>query len=898
MKKVKEELSKVFRRTVRWEGGFPGVREERIIAFGSWMPDWVASSNHFENSSNGFGARSDLWRVFAEYSLRRFERSILVLGREIGWLDILACVGRQGGFTTNMTFRFSKWLLLAAVSLFCFSCKDDPEAVVEEEPVVEVVEDEERVVEDEVPVVEDAVEDVVEVAPEVTEEVTGLSVEERAAKMGFARYLRADTEALITVFDAKGSSEKLQEFELVKLIMESGGGMGGQGVEIVPDEDFVEEEFLEEELLEDDVVEPQDAEQAEEPAVEDEMPEPAGPWTLLGREVTLAMGPGTVEQSSNLAAFSESLTVSQAEMMAQVFLEMESSEEGSVRLERVFEEQYAPEVMQRVFEDPDAGIKLFKVTEMPPMILAFRAKAGEVAQAGQMLASGMEIFAMAGPMAVPAEIETGGVSFSGYTLLGEKLAETLGAERTFMDEMLGAESVDQLLEEIGKKDLTVVTGVTDDYAVLMIGGDKDKLLLETELGSSLAAADNLKFVDAFADKGVIAVMNGEKDLLQKVLSGAGTVSHYARGFRNGILKSEKAVDLRDLAALLQIVADREQAMLDLYTASDHGLVAFIEDGLKVENFGGVDTGVVNWEVENKFAHLEKNGDPMFFLNHARNGVYNERFLEYGEALFETVYAIADQVSRLELDSPEFRQFVDYKGLFEERFSGDVAGIYDALRGPMSEGIGEERAYVIDGGGAFPAIPGVPQSVVDTARAPRITVLAPVKDRAKLGEAWEEMDKRATSIFANLSEVGGEKIPMQKPISSETNGLKTWFFSFPFFQDNFMPSVTVSDDLFALSTSKVRAVELMTAAAEEGPKVRGQRMFINFEAIAEYAGEMLDVLEANKDEIFQSEGALKKYEDDKAELEAAIEASREFVFLEANSRKEGEIVRTSVHLKTK
>ncbi len=806
-----------------------------------------------------------------------------------------------------MRFRYHTWLLIAAIPFAGVSCQDKPEpAEAEVETTEAVVEQPADVVvpADEVVAPEELAKAVAEAEVEMDKagEVSALSVEERAAKMGFARYLREDTEALITVFDAKGSSDKLQDLELVKVMMESNAGMGGAAVEVMPEEDFVEEDFIDDDVLEDDVVEPQDAEQGDEPLAEDaadlEMPEPAGPWTLLGREVTLAMGAGTSEQTGNLVAFNESLTVLQAEMIGLIFLEMESSGEDGPDFGKLLADQYSPEVMQGLIDDPDAGISLFEKTEMPPMILAFRAKDGEIDQAGQMLAGGMEIFGMAGEMATPVTVETAGTSFTGYTLLGAKIAETMKMERASLDETLGAENVDRFLEVLSEKDLTVVTGVVDDYAVLMIGGDKDKLLLESELENSFVAGGNLAFTDAFADKEVITVLHGKKKLLEEVIGSAGTISYYAEGFRNGILKSDKAVNLRDFAALLQILGDREQALLDLYTTQDHGLVAFIEDGLKIENFGGFDSGSLNWEAENQFAHLEQNGEPMFFLNTTRNTEYNEKLQQYGEALFETLYAISEQFSQMGSDSPTFRQFKDYKMLFDEKFSADVAGLYDAISGPMSEGIGAERAVIIDGGGAFPAVPGVPQAVVDNAKAPRITVLAPVEDRSKLAEAWEEMDKRATSIFANVSEVTGEKIPMQKPISSETNGMKTWFFSFPFFQDDFMPSVTVSDDLFAASTSKVRAVELMTAAAGGGPKAQGIHMHINFEAITAYAEEALKIIEENKNDIFLDEGKMEEFERNRANIVSAIEASKELIFLDWSSKAESDYVRTSIHLKTK
>jgi acyl transferase domain-containing protein len=58
----------------------------------------------------------------------------------------------------------------------------------------------------------------------------------------------------------------------------------------------------------------------------------------------------------------------------------------------------------------------------------------------------------------------------------------------------------------------------------------------------------------------------------------------------------------------------------------------------------------------------------------------------------------------------------------------------------------------------PAIPGVPQPVVDEAKFPRISMIAPVKDRAKLKASWEKMNTSATGILAKMSEMTGNDVP--------------------------------------------------------------------------------------------------------------------------------------------
>jgi len=161
-----------------------------------------------------------------------------------------------------------------------------------------------------------------------------------------------------------------------------------------------------------------------------------------------------------------------------------------------------------------------------------------------------------------------------------------------------------------------------------------------------------------------------------------------------------------------------------------------------------------------------------------------------------------------------------------------------------------------------------------------------------------MNSYTTSLFAKMSEATGEKIPMQKPISSEKDGMTTWFFSFPFFQDDFLPSVTVSDKWFAASTSKTQATDLMSKAAAGGEAGEGVEFYVNFSAITSYAKDMLQMVDKNASEIFPEESAAADFKENKAKIESLIEACSEFDSMTWTSRKESDTVHTSVHIKTR
>jgi len=775
-----------------------------------------------------------------------------------------------------MKFKYSTCCLVSALVLGGVSCKEKPESVESGET------EDKSVVENVVDGIKEAV---------TGKESASLSAEERAAKLGFSQYLPKDTEMVFSVYNAEKAGEQLKALELYGIIERNMGMAGGfepEGPEI------------EEQMLEDEDVVPPDAEQEPEDGAfeEGEMEAGPSPWVLLGQEVTIGFGKTSAEQTGHLMTVSRRMGYFQAKALgraAQAFAKTGNMDDFT---DTIAAEMEGEGLMTSLLEDSQSGIALLEKAQMPPLYFAFRAKEGELEQAAQLVNSGMSFFGMAGEMAEPVTFERAGSEFSGYKLVGAKIAETLEADRGTMDESAGEEITDALIGAIAKKDLIVVTGTVGDYVVLMMGGTEEGLTLASAPKDSILGTDELAFADAFADKQLLSLAYGGKEVWDTLAKESGILAPYALGMRDGISGGDGLGDTRDLEAMFQIISDREKALLALGKANDTGMVAYTEDGLKIESFGSFDNGSVDWDAETTLAHLGDSGDNLLFMNLAGDAVYEEKMLEYVEAIVETAYAATVKLSSLEVDAPELAEMKEFTKLFDEKFRDDALGLYSAFGGDFSDGIGNESAIVIDLKGSVPAVPGLPQEVVDEGKAPRITLLAPVSDRAKLASAWAEMNTRATAILAKVSEMTGEDIPMLKPMSSDSNGAKTWFFSMPFFEDDFMPSVTVSDKWFAASTSKTQAVDLISKAEAGGEAGKGLKFYLNFTALAQYADEMLAMADKNSAAFFTSESDLDEFNSNKAMVRDVIDACNEFDSLTWTSAKENGMIRGTIHFKTK
>ena len=720
-----------------------------------------------------------------------------------------------------------------------------------------------------------------------------LSLEQRAQKLGFAKHLPADTEMLLSVYDAKDSYERMKGLEVISMIMEENAKMRA---EFDLDADEITEEKMESEQGAEVPNEnaPPAGEKIGEELADEQQAEEAGAWSLLGQEVTMAFGGSSGTQFGHLLKMNERSTFLQFQMMGKAIQTLSKNKNLDEFSEMMYDVSNSS--FQKIMEDPESGVGLIDQANFPPMYFAFRAEKGQLEQTAQMVSSSMAFFGMAGEMAAPVEIETGGSKFLGYKLIGAKIAEMMAEGRESMEEDLKPETVDALLAAISKKNMIFVTGTIDDYVVVMIGGDEKQMKLVSDAKDSLAANDRIRFVDEFGDKQILTVSYGEKEALKTMMDQAGGLASIALGFRDGISSGDGIGEMRDIAELLQLFAEREKSLISMASTQDFGLVAYLEEGLKIDSFGGHDNGGTDWAAPTRLAHLANDADNFVFINYSNKAVYNQEMREYLELMAEAAYALAMKFSSVDLEDPKYMQMKQYLNLFDTKFRDDMLGLYQAVSEDLASGLDHESAILIDMKGAMPAIPGIPQVIVDRSKAPRISYISPVKDRAKLASSWEKMDKHSASLLAKISEMSDKKIPMQKPISSKEIGMVTWFISMPFFQDNFVPSVTIHDDWFVASTSKLQAVDLVNKATSGGETGDGIRFRVNFKVLSDYADEMSKLCYSHADVLFTDELERQDFKANESDVKRMIESARQFDSMDWQVRKEDGVVRSRIHFK--
>lgn len=571
-------------------------------------------------------------------------------------------------------------------------------------------------------------------------------------------------------------------------------------------------------------------------------------------------------------------------------------------------EGYEPKGPQELLSGPLKGgpkelVKMFAEFEMPTFYQGAKVSDADMRDvvAGQMeeVAS---MFSMAEEASEAITIKRGDFEFTGYKLIGAKLAEQIDDDAMEkMQEVFEAEDVNAFKEALGKKNIVCVSGVVGDYVVLFLGKSEDELVIAGSVSDSMCANEDIVFLDKYLDKNIIGVGYSDTKVVKSSTNmeaiGFRLLSSLTGGLRDGLGDAKSLGDTGDIEALLGSITDQGKELAGMFSAADLGYVAYIEDGLKAEGFGGGNMPSIDFDSKHSLASLEGGDKTLLFANWTSNEAYNEKVMEYVDSIGETAYLLTKRVAALDIDDGDFRDFRQGVEMFDKSFRSDAVELWKALRGDLAEGLGGESALVVDMNGALPKVPNVPDVILKEGKMPRISYVSTVSDRSKLRSSWTRINSSAENILKTISEMAGEEIPMQVPMSSEKDGLKTWFVPIPFQNDDFVPSVSVSDELFFASTSKTFSEGLAERfKSGNGVDRRGAWLHVDFKQLGGFAKEWLDLVEKNLGDIVPGESAQADFRENKPMIEKALKAFSTLDSLTLHTRREAGRTRVSLHLK--
>ena len=697
-------------------------------------------------------------------------------------------------------------------------------------------------------------------APPVPE----VSVDKLAASAGFAAIASKDTEGFVSVRGAYDMYERLQKTEIGKLILQT---LAEQGMD------------------------PAEVEQAEEFQMVK---------AVIGEELFAAFGDSAGEQFVNLNNISNTYSYHSMKMMVDMLSTQISGKEPEGGPQGIFMSMFAG-----MIKDPKAGINTLEKAVLPPITVGFKVSDQDMReQLAGMIAGGIGEMLEAGDEAPISEVdaEVSGVKVTGIKLDGARLAAMADENtRDEMAEFIGSrEDVDRLLKAAETKNVFVATGIKGDYVLIYLGGSMEGFKLAESPADSLVAHSEMDFLKHYADKDVRFLMFAEKDASVKIGDSNEVFASMALGIKDGLAASDAFGDTRDVQTLLGDVSKLEGELFDMLEYGRAGVVGFLEDGFKLEGHSGSNFPSADLNAPHTYTALGEMDDVLLYTNSVSNPEFNGKVLEMLDSLGEASYLMAAQVAKMEVDDRDFQQFQEGFGMFDTELKGDLTSIWKAVTSDWAEGTGNEGSLLIDLKGTLPKIPGVPAPIIENGLMPRLAIVTPIEDRAKLSSSWTRIEGAVSNLLKTAAKLGAPEIPMQEIDENQKDGISTFSTAIQFSTKDARPVVSLSEKNFYFSTSQKLVGEIEAAIkAGNGPARKGAYGVVNFSAVQKLATHWLELVKANADDIFEgNEFAKDDFMENVPMIEAGIKAFGQLDDLTWHVRREGGEVRTSVHFDLK
>jgi hypothetical protein len=713
-----------------------------------------------------------------------------------------------------------------------------------------------------------------------------VSPAQRAAKLGFAQYLPANVSAYSAVINGSSVIDRMWK---------------------TPVGAVIKERLEEEGISFDDLSDPQ--------------AQMSGILQLgaaqYGEDYFVAYGESAPKVSKDVIEFSDRMSYYVGRMAVYA---------GNAAVAgKLFEENVHPnKLLTELFTKPLKGlpanfIHMFREVDMPSYYQGVKVS-GEDSRAlvRDQLEAVPNFFSMIEVGVEPLVVERGGAQFEGYKFSGKKMQEELaegqGGMRLVLEPGLkqfgmSQQEIDEFIKLIEAKTIVALVGEVHGYVVLFMGSSEDDFVLVDDVEDSLCASDKIKFTDDYLDNDLFTYgfsdggMGYDLSAIEKICYKLG--GSFAKGLSDQLAESDSLGNTQEIEVILDNIDKQARGLAAMFKEADAGYVAYLEDGIKVEMQGGSNMPQYDMQSAHTLAPISQGKGQVLFANWATDPQYNEGLMTLIDRFVEVSYLMSKQVlpllaSRAAADegNADFIQYNASLQMFDQMFSKDLLDVWQALRTNMAEGLGAETALVIDVNGSLPKVPMLPKAIIEGGKMPRVAYVSTVDDREKLQASWTRLNTALESLLKKASEMTGAEIPMQVPMSSEKDGLKTWFVPIPFQNDDFVPSVSVSDDLFFATTSKRFAEGLSSLAAKGGGESRqGVWLDVDMKVLHSYAEQWLKLIEENAAE-FMSDVELEDFNANKEMIETTLSALGMMDSLTYHMRQEDGVTRTSMHLKTK
>jgi len=620
---------------------------------------------------------------------------------------------------------------------------------------------------------------------------------------------------------------------------------------------------------------------------------------IVGEEVFFAMGDGTgklVKSTGDLyAAYYQAYYAGLAGIMLKLY-EGEDVFSNPESMQGMFEGMFKP-MMEEL-----AKLKDYK---MPDTFIGIKVSDAEAREKYLNLVKGAlknadQVNQFLPDMEIPFELDSRDVygGFEGVKVSYGKWMERLLANPEMGEafKMMGMEgkSLKKYLEFIDDMNVSILVGEYQDYIVIYLGDSSSKLAFADNIDSSLVASKEMTFLGGYGGKEVTSISYVSEDVVE-AFKGKSTIMEDLAGGLNKVLSGTETLgDTKHIQALLSKIAKNGRVAVDLVPASRFGSVGYIEDGYKIDSFHGGKSSLYNLNAKRKLSKIAAREEAVFSANWVNNEENSKLTIQRLEDAVNLVYQITKMVVVYdqEVDNADFQEFAAIFRMLDGQFSDDLLGVWNSIKTGIQQGMGNERALVVDLKGKMPRIPDVPTVLLENGLIPRVAIGADLKSREKMAQSWKELDVSSRTIAGKIEEVVGQKMNYRTPELAKKEGIDFWSYQLGITSHEANFALGINDKM-AFITSSPAFVESFAADFDVDGLETGVNFKLQVKPMRSLARHWLKFIEENGEQLetgFKKDNFLK----DKKLADGWMKASEEIDSLDYSVKKVDGEVRSFFH----
>ncbi len=371
-------------------------------------------------------------------------------------------------------------------------------------------------------------------------------------------------------------------------------------------------------------------------------------------------------------------------------------------------------------------------------------------------------------------------------------------------------SIDKILTDFQGKKFAVAWGPVGDHLIFALGKNLNHLNFTADTGTSLLSKTELTQLSPYANKNLLVLSYASAGVLEGMMDNQ-PLTPMLRGVVGAMKENPMFSALA--TKLDNQMSDYTPAESALFKMEISTQVAAIwwDRGLHMESFGGARSKAFELAKNLQYAHLVDQPGVIAAFAYQRSRPFEKFQREWMEKLFGMIYTSAQELMKTGIAGEQgAKGFARFEGLMMPM----LKKLYEADRELTEKGLGGEAAFVMDVNGKMPSLPNIPIEAKDM-KFPRITTISEVINRDVVAASWKKMNDTITEAIGTFA--GGAGGPpnakgnaagaapsgmvLPDPISTEKNGVTTWFYGLPFFVGDMLPCASINDKLLVLSTSK-------------------------------------------------------------------------------------------------